>query len=99
MVWAEALDRSDTEQAAVCPEAVQGDHGIQQPVHVEREAVLRRGLREREPAVLVQERPDVRLLRVVHSDLTVSNHPSNVRGRYFSAVNPSYVSVSLEKGA
>ena len=50
----EALDRPDAQEAAVRPEAEQGDRRIEQPGHIKSEAVFRRGLGERKlqmPAV------------------------------------------------
>src|SRR5258708_12845559 len=87
MMRAEALDRPDAEQAAVAPDAEEGDRRIEQFLRIEREAVLGRGLGERELQVPCQQRPHVRLARVLHGNLPVSHHAGTVRDRYFSAVN------------
>jgi hypothetical protein len=80
MIRAEALDRSDGEQAAAQPEAEESNSRIAQRVRVEREAVLRRGLPERERPVPFQQRPHVRLTRVIHGDQAASHHAANVNG-------------------
>lgn len=83
---AEALDRPDREQAAAQPEAEEGNSRIAQRVRVEREAVLRRGLPERERPVPFQQRPHVRLTRVIHGNQAASHHVANVNELYFSGV-------------
>jgi hypothetical protein len=90
MVRAEALDRPDAEQAAAGPEAEHGDRRIQQPFCIQCEAVLRRGLCERELPVPFQKRPHVRLARVVHGNLLLSSHAREVCDQFFSAVNPPH---------
>jgi hypothetical protein len=55
-------------------DAEQGDRRIEQPVRVQREAVFRWRLRERELQVPFQQRPYVMVTRIVDGNPAASNH-------------------------
>src|SRR5215469_17651530 len=77
MVRVESLDSANAQDVTVGPETEQGDCRIAQPSHIERKAVLSRGLRQRELQMPIQQRPDVRHGRVLRGNLLVDKHGSN----------------------